>query len=169
MCSLEAPRPLSGGAWAAPPRSILKAIAPGNGIFEEGNVRWKECQNEEDNTDYAYQEKSCPGMQAAGVLLLEKQIFQPERGPRGNKKDGNVEPVRGFAQNTGIGVVDHRNQDQPQQDAHQLYTPELTAVLSRKAAFDEREQKHGVIYQFHMLPDRFVHCRKERGYHALIR
>lgn len=49
----------------------------------------------------------------------------------------------------------------------QLYTPERIVLLSPKMAFQPSKQKHGVIHQLHMLPDRLVHCEKKGSDHAL--
>ena len=145
----------------------MKTVAPCNRIFEEGNLRRKESQNGKLDTDHAYQDESCPGMQAAGVLLLEKRVFQPECGTRGDEKDSNVQPVCRYAENSGIGVVDDGYQCQSQHNANQLYAPELAVFLSPTVTFYQSEQQHWVIDQLHVLPNRFIHRGKESGYDAL--
>lgn len=124
-------------------------------------MNWKKSKNSEDTADQAYQKKREPGMQSAGTFPLEKQGFDPVCGPRGDEKDGDVEPISKDAQDTGIGVVDQGDQNQSQQDPRQLDTPELPVFRSHKTAFDESEQEHWIVDQLHMLPDGFVDRRNQ--------
>ena len=110
--------------------SILKTIISSLWILEGGYLRRKKRKNSEGATDQAYQKKRHPGLKPACVLPSEQQRFTPKHGSRGYEKDSNVEPISASTQDAGIGVVNHRDQHQSQQNPCQLNTPEVRILLS---------------------------------------
>ena len=73
----------------------------------------------------------------------------------GDIKDGDIDPIRGFAEYTIVGVKQYRDQHQAQQNLRQFDTP-VVFLISEEQTLNQRKEKQGSEQQLHMLPGGFV-------------
>lgn len=90
----------------------MKAVSAGDGVAEQRDLRWGEGQDQKSCTHRKQQRDCQPCRNGTGFSGFEKSGLQSEGHSGGNEKDGDIKPVCGFAQNSRIGIVEHRDQDQ---------------------------------------------------------
>ena len=74
------------------------------------------------------------------ITLIESIDFIKICDRRGNKENGDVDPIRGSANDAVVRIEDHRNQDQTQKNSAQLYAPKIGSVTKEKALNDRKKE-----------------------------
>ena len=89
-------------------------IATGNGILEEGKVGRGEGECDEKHTEKANCGKSQPWAAVLRPSGIEQSILRVINRSRGYIENGDIHPVRRFAQYPVERVEQYRDQDKPQ-------------------------------------------------------
>ena len=99
-------------------------------ILEQRNLRWFEWKHHKQHPDQTNNAESKPGRLTLQPSLLKCPPFQQKDNQCGEIKDSNVDPVRRFAKGTVVGVKQHRDQYQSQQNFRQLDAPVWSKIWS---------------------------------------
>ena len=106
-------------------------------------------------------------MLALQLIISECPPLKEKDQQSGDIEDGDVEPVWRLAEHTVIGVKQHRDQDEPQQNLHQFDAPVVFLIL-KKQSLKQCKEKQGPKQQLHMLPGGFVNPGKGRNQDAAV-
>ena len=101
----------------------------------------------------------------AMVILFERPPLEEEDQCSGEVEDGNVDPVRRFTEHAIIGVEQHRDQGQPQQNLSQFDAP-VVFLIPEEPPLEQRNEEQGPEQQLHVLPGGFVDPGKGRDQDA---
>ena len=140
-------------------------VASRKGILKQ---RYLWCRESKHHEQYAYQadySKGKPRALAWQPISLKRPPLKEKDMQCGDVKDGDVDPVWGFAEYTIVGVEQHRDQHQAQQNFRQLDTP-VVFLIFEEQPLNQCKEKQGPEQQLHMLPGRFVHPGKGRSQDA---
>ena len=99
------------------------------------------------------------------AIPFEGPPFEEKDQCCGDVEDGNVDPVRGLSEHAIIGVEQHRDQGQPQQNLSQFDAP-VVFLPSEKLPLDQRKEEQGPEQQLHVPPGGFVDPGKGRNQNA---
>ena len=99
------------------------------------------------------------------AILFKGPPFEEEGQSCGEVEDGNVDPVRGLSEHAIIGVEQHRDQGQPQQNLRQFDAP-IVFLFPEEPLLNQSKEKQGPEQQFHVLPGGFVDPGKGRNQNA---
>ena len=91
----------------------------------------------------------------AMAILFECPPLKEKGQSSGEVEDGNVDPVRGLSEHAVIGIKQHRDQGQPQQNLSQLDAP-VVFLISEGPPLDQRNEEQRPEQQLHVLPGGFV-------------
>ena len=101
----------------------------------------------------------------AMAILLEGPPLEEKDQSCGDVEDGNVDPVRRFTEHAIVGIKQHRDQGQPQQNLSQLDAP-VVFLFPKEPPLDQRKEEKRPVQQLHMLPGGFVDPGKGRNQDA---
>ena len=85
-----------------------------------------------------------------------KAVCPDERDQNGNYKGSNIKCHIIFAEDSGIGIKQHRDQEGAGQNAGRQCRSEAGIVLFQPAVQEKAIEKHGKKDKLHMLPGRFT-------------
>ena len=128
-------------------------------IPKQGNLWRNKGEHNEQRSDQADNGEGESGVSAFYPVIFECPPLKEKDQPGGDIKNGDVDPVRGLSKGTVIGVKQHRDQRQAQQNLRQLDTP-VVFLFPEKGPLHQRKEKQGPEQQLHMLPGGFVHPGK---------
>ena len=83
----------------------------------------------------------------------------------GDIKDGDVDPVRRLAEHSVVGVEQHWDQNNAQQNFRQLDAP-VVFLIPIKQPLNQRKEEQGSEQQFHVLPGGFIYPGEGRNQDA---
>ncbi len=138
---------------------FLYSVVSCQGVFENPDFGSEKGEHNKANCNGTKASDCQFGAFAGYTLFFKESRFRDIRNRRRNKKDGNVDPIGGFANGTVVGVKKNRNQTKSQKNPTQLYAPKIGSLFKEKGLRDS-EKKHRPKEQFHVFPSGFVHARE---------
>ena len=91
----------------------------------------------------------------AMAILFECPPLEEKSQCCGDVEDGDVDPVRGLSEHAVVGIKQHRDQGQPQQNLRQLDAP-VVFLIPEEPPLEQRNEEQGPEQQLHVLPGGFV-------------
>lgn len=152
-------------------KSFLKKFWMSNtiGASERILVQWNlwRCKSKhyEQRANQDNSGKDKPRVFALQPVIFERPPLKEKDQQCGDIKDGNVEPIRGFAEYTIVGVEQHRDQNQAQQNFRQLDAPVVFLILE-KQTLNQGKEEQGPEQQFHVLLGGFIYPGEGRNQDA---
>ena len=150
-------------------KSFLKkySVCARDRIPEQWDLRRFESEHDEQCTDEADGgESELWGFTMS--ILFECPPLEEEGQSCGEVEDSNVDPVRGLSEHAIIGVEQHRDQGQPQQNLSQFDAP-VVFLIPEEPPLDQRNEEQRPEQQLHVFPGGFVDPGKGRNQDAPAR
>ena len=104
-------------------------------------------------------------MSALQPIISECPPLKEKDQQSGDIEDGDIDPVRGLAEYTIVGVKQYRDQNQPQQDFRQFDAPVVFLILE-KQTLNRGKEEQGPEQQFYVLPGGFIYPGEGRNQDA---
>lgn len=100
----------------------------------------------------------CPQKEQKGISPAgqSKAVCPDESDQNGNYKGSNIKRHIIFAEDSGIGIKQHRDQEGAGENAGRQGRSEAGIVLFQSAVQEKAIEKHGKKDKLHMLPGRFT-------------
>lgn len=121
---------------------MSNSIGTGERISKQRNLRWCEGKHHEQHTDQAYGSKSKPRVLTWQPIIFERPPLKEKDQQCSDIEDGDVDPVGRFSKHPIVGVKQHRDQDESQQNLRQLDTP-VFFLIPEKQTLNQCKEKQG--------------------------
>ena len=139
--------------------SLLYAVGSRQGVLKQPYVRREEGKEDEaEGEDGQHGGGLSSGAGGQPSRQQEPCFIEIGKGG-GQKKDGDIEPIGGFAHGAVVGIKENGDQRKPQEDPPHLDTGKIGAVRKTSDLYDGNDQ-HGPKQELHMLPGGFVDSRE---------
>ena len=119
---------------------MSNSIGASERVLEQRNLGWCEGEYHEQHTNQADDGKGKPRVATWQPIISEYPPFKKKDQGGGDIKDGDIDPVWGFAEHAVIGVEQNWNQYKPQEDLCQFDTP-VVFLIFEEQSLNQRKEK----------------------------
>lgn len=145
--------------------NLVASVGSREGVLKQRDLRRCESKYNKQRTDQTDRGEGKLWVFTWKPILFECPPFKEKNQCCRDIKDGDVDPIRGFAEYAIIGVKQHWDKCKSQQNLSQLDAP-IVFLLPEENPLNESKEKQWPEQQLHMLPGGLVHPGKGRNQNA---